>query len=161
MESGMRKVSAHCATDDFRIPQVNRAREGDGYRGTERGRGTDQCSDVPWILDCVEHEDASGLRGRDVVERAYGDGGDREDPLRRIGLGCAVELGWSNFLHVEPAAGERVTQRDAARVPVQPWRREDANDAKRRRSELLDRAGALNSEQSTVLSRFSAPEVPR
>src|SRR6185369_14643717 len=56
MESGVQKVSAHCATDDFGVPQVNGARKGYRGGGAEAGCGANQGSDVAGILYGVQHE---------------------------------------------------------------------------------------------------------
>ena len=64
MESGVQKVSAHCATDDFGVPQVNGARQSDSGSDTQASRGANQRSDIARILYGVEHEHARWV-GRD------------------------------------------------------------------------------------------------
>ena len=57
----MAEERSHRATDDFGVPEVNRPRRGDGQRDVERRGGAQDGSDVPRILNGVEHEHASAL----------------------------------------------------------------------------------------------------
>jgi hypothetical protein len=76
------KVSAHCATDDFGIPEVNGPWKGDRGGGTERGRSAEDRADVSRVLHSIEHDDSVLVLDRQIVEGTRRYFRDRQHSLR-------------------------------------------------------------------------------
>src|SRR5688572_14284464 len=104
------KVSAHCATDDFGIPEVNGPWKRDGRADTERGRSAEDRADVSGILHGIEHEETVVAIYRQRVERSRRHFGNREHSLRRLRLGGARELLRGDFSKLDVAAPEGALQ---------------------------------------------------
>jgi hypothetical protein len=68
MECRVYEVSAHCATDDFGVPQVNGSRQGDGGRDAQAGGCAKERTHVAGILHGVEHEDARRIGVDELIE---------------------------------------------------------------------------------------------
>src|SRR5687768_3760574 len=58
MKGRVVELSAHCATDDFRVPDVNGAGERDRGGDAKGGGGSDNRSDVSGVLDGVEDQES-------------------------------------------------------------------------------------------------------
>ena len=112
----MEEVSAHCATDDFGVPQVNGARQGDRGGGAQAGGGSNQGPDVSWVLNAVEHEETSRVDGSKVFQRTLGCLGNDENSLWAFGFRGAFEFRGRDVGDLDRPAGERVAHLRSART---------------------------------------------
>ncbi len=161
MKCGVQKVSAHCATDDFGVPEVNGAREGDGGRGTKARSGSNDRTDVSGILHGVEDENPRRVRRCEVVEGSCGRRRDGEDALRRVRLGGTVELGDCHGHDLDAARSERLTEGCTARGGGEIGRGEGAGDCQGRAGQLFDGTNAFDNEEAVPLASFPPPKVTR
>ena len=142
------KERAHRTSDDFRVPEVNRARHRDDGAGVEGGGGPQDRTDVAGILDRVEHDQAGAIGKDQIGESPIGNLADGEDTLRRVGLGRAGELAFVDLGQLDAAAtgGCRGARTHVARRPAAVRRgfreRKAASEGAPRRRALLPRRRA-------------------
>ena len=161
MKSGVQEMSAHCATDDFGVPQVNGARKGNGGGDTESGGSANQRSGVARILNGIQDENSRRV-GTDVVtERAGWRSGYGENALRGFGFGGGFELGSRYGCDFDAACGKCITDVHTARAGGELGRREHSDDLEWRARQLLDGANAFDDEEVVLVASFSAPEIAR
>ena len=115
----MVKVGAHCATDDFRVPQVNGARERDCRARAKSGRRANERSNVSGILNCVEDEDSHEWGRALLVERSRRNSSNGKDSLWGVGIRSAIELGRCNVHYVDTAGSELIAQSSPPRIRMQ------------------------------------------
>ena len=113
VESRVMEVRAHCATDDFGVPHVNRSGQGNGGICPQRGSRTDDRADVARVLDRVEQQDPHWIGCDKCVQRAFRRAGDGDDALRRLGFGRTPELLFIDFSDFESSRPRRFDNRDA------------------------------------------------
>ena len=80
-ECGAMKERAHRTSDDFRVPEVNRARHRDDGGRLQRGGGAEDRTDVAGILDSIEHDQAGTLGNDQIGESRIGNLADGEHSL--------------------------------------------------------------------------------
>jgi hypothetical protein len=105
-----------------------------------------------------EHE--PGFRGQlEVVEGSVGNLGDRQDALRRLGLGGARELERAHLGDVDAPLLEDAEQRGPARRVRQLRGDEGTSEREAGSDQFFDGADAFGREQLLALARFPTPEV--
>jgi hypothetical protein len=160
-ESKVSEVSAHCATDDFRVPEVNCAGEGNGRTGAQRGGRAEDRADVARVLDGVEDEEAAVRTRLECVQRPVGYLGDRQHALRGFRLGRAGELALVDVGQLETAGEEVGAEGSTPWGAIELRRDQDAANAQWRAYELLDGTNAFGDEEMLALARFAPSEIPR
>src|SRR5688500_11146674 len=120
MKHGVDELRSHWAAFHLRVPQVDRAGQRDGGRGTECGGGSHDCADVAGILDGVENEHPAPRADLKCVQLPPWYRGDSYHPLRRFGLGGAAEVFFRYLQHFDPgcfeAGAQRLTTRRIAKL---------------------------------------------
>ena len=149
------KSAAHRATDDLGVPEVNRARQRQRGPDPERGRRADDRAHVAGVLKGVEHEHVAGAR--QTFRRPAGYFRQRQDALRRVGIGRARELGLAHLQQGEAQRTHPGTQREAPRILR--GRAQHAADRQAAVEQRLDRAGTFRHEEAQALAGLPALEV--
>src|SRR6267143_1514047 len=112
---GVAEGSSHGRPQRFGAGRVGRAPQHDRARGSEGVGRPDQRADVAGILNAVDHQRHCPRRRREVGRRPAPRLDDREDPLRRLGVGQLREHARADFLHLDRVALELRDERRAAR----------------------------------------------
>ena len=157
----MMKVSAHPATDDFGVPEVNCSWERDGSYSTESGRRPHDGSDVARILDGIEDEQYSIPVIAEVIERALGHHPDGNNSLGRFGFSGGAKLICRHILDVDVAGPQGGRERHAARRFQELWRHQRASDEEWRPQQFFHGTHALSDEEPVLISRFAALQIAR
>ena len=104
------KQRAHRTSDDFRVPEVNRAWHREDGGGIEGGGGAEDGSDVSRILDRVE-DDQTGAAGKlQIGKRGVWNLADGENPLRGVSFGRAGELAFVDLDQLSAAPAGAVEE---------------------------------------------------
>ena len=154
------EVRAHCATDDFGVPHVNRPGKGHCGRGAQRRGGPNDGPDIPRILDRVKHDEPERPGRIEGIQRSQGCARYRQDTLWRVGFGGAAELLFVDLGDLDVPGPCRLDQRGTARRVDQLGRDEEAGGGQRRSQQFLHRANPLDDEPALAVAGFSTLEIP-
>ena len=155
--NGMLEERAHAAADDLGVPEVHGPRQRDGRRYAERGGGAHHSPHVPRILKGIEHEVPCRAGRRD--QRRTRDDRHREHPLRRVGIGSAVELLFSHHAHGYSPLLRRFEQPRPARVSNECVGSEEPRDFQWRGEQRLDRTHPFGDEAVLAFTGFAPLQV--
>jgi hypothetical protein len=111
----MPEERAHCATDDFRVPEVNGVGHGQGGVHAEGCRGAEQRADVARVLHAVEDQHACRIAECELRRITLRNVRDDQNPLRRLGGRCTREIMLVHLEHRHAGRAQGLEQRGAAR----------------------------------------------
>jgi hypothetical protein len=161
MKTEVMKMGAHCAADDFRVPDVNGSGQSDRPAGSKSRGGADDCPYVPWVLDGVQHDKPQLRSALEVAQPARRRTNHREYSLRGLGLGSAGELAFSHLTVVYAALRQRRAKLASALGAIELRRRQDTDDFELRTKQLFVGAHTFHNKVALALTRASSAEIAR
>ena len=158
------KECAHRTPDDFGVPEVNGAwHRDDRGRAQSRGRGPyflpERSIPPAGILNGIQHDQASTVTERQIVQPGLGNLGDREDPLRGVGLGRARELAVVDLDELGAVAPRNIEKGGSTLGTGELRGDQQTAHGERRSEQLLDGPHAFGDEEALTLASTPAPEV--
>jgi len=154
-------MGAHCAADDFRVPDVNGSWQGNRPAGSKSRGGANNCTDVPRVLYGVQHDEPQLGSALEVAQPARRRSNHREYSLRRLGLGGAGELAFGHLTVVHAALRQRRAKLTPALGAIELWRGQNANDFELRAKQLFVGAHTFHNKVALALTRASSTEIAR
>jgi hypothetical protein len=155
----MSKVSAHPATDDFGVPEVNSSGQCDSRDRAERGGSSHNRSDIARILNGIEHEDDTFPIILELRKRTIGHFSDGNYSLGRFSFRGRRELVRRHILDVHAARTQCVGEGGASRRIEKLRRDQRAANTELRLEQLFDSAHAFTHEETLAFTRFATLEV--
>ena len=153
------KVSAHPATDDFGVPEVNRSRQGQRGGDAERGRGADNCSCVARVLDAIQGQEQKSVATGQPGERLVRDHAHSQNALWRFSLGRRFEITLVDVFGRHSAPRDLASNRVGSGIAIELRADEHAANLEGRAQQFLDGPGSFGHEQLVSLTRLPTTEV--
>lgn len=161
MKGGVVKDGPHGGPYNLGVPEIHCSRECNRSVQIECRSSPQNSPDVSRILYCVQNQEACVRIKFQTVQAPIRNRRHCEDPLGRLGLGCASELGVTDAYEVSAGSPDRVEERSPAGGVLKLRAGEDSTDLQPRAHQFLDRADAFRDEQRLTFPRLTALQIPR